>query len=99
MIISYGNRGTQDLAAKINSKSSRQTLPPELWKLALKRLAFLDSVHSILDFRTAPLGYGWEILKRERIGQFSVRINDQYKICFRFEDGDCHDVEIVDYHS
>jgi len=99
VIVSYANRGTQDISEKINSKAARRIIPIELWNLVVKRLAFLDSVYSLLDLKTAPRGYGWEILKRDRQGQHSLRINDQYRVCFRFEDGDCHDVEVVDYHS
>jgi proteic killer suppression protein len=99
VIRSYKNEGSQDIAEGLNTKSARQTLPTELWKIAVRRLAFIDSVQSLVDLRTSPRGYGWEILKKDRAGQHSIRINDQYRICFRFEEGDCSDVEIVDYHS
>lgn len=65
-------------------------------KAARVRLEVLDSVTSLADLELP--GFRLEALKGDRRGQFSIRINDQYRICFRWRDGDAHDVEIVDYH-
>lgn len=57
----------------------------------------LDTVENVLDLRVPP-GNRFEALKGNRQGQFSIRVNDQYRICFTWFDGDAHDVEFVDYH-
>ncbi|MDH3973022.1 MAG: type II toxin-antitoxin system RelE/ParE family toxin [Deltaproteobacteria bacterium] len=64
---------------------------------AKRKLAMLHLAIAIEDLRVPP-GNRLEVLKGERKGQFSIRINDQYRLCFRFEDGNAEDVEIVDYH-
>jgi len=60
------------------------------------RLEVLDAVTSLRDLELP--GFRLEALKGDRKGQYSIRINDQYRICFRWREGDAHDVEIVDYH-
>lgn len=65
-------------------------------RTALRRLVLLDAAGALSDLR-GP-GLSLEGLKRERAGQQSIRINDQWRICFRWEDGHAHDVEITDYH-
>lgn len=66
-------------------------------RAALRKLKQLDLARRIEDMR-APPGNRLEALSGDRVGQWSVRINDQWRVCFRFENGDAHDVEIVDYH-
>ena len=66
-------------------------------RVALRKLVQLDLALIIEDMR-APPGNRLEALKGDRAGQWSVRINDQWRICFRFEDGNALDVEIADYH-
>lgn len=66
-------------------------------RAALRKLEQLDLALTIEDMRIPP-GNRLEALKGDRAGQWSVRINDQWRVCFRFEDGDAFDVEIVDYH-
>ena len=68
-----------------------------LARVAERKLAQLDAAQT-LDFLKAPPGNHLEALKGDRKGQYSIRINDQWRICFRWEDGDVFDVEIVDYH-
>lgn len=65
--------------------------------VALRKLAMLNRATVITDLRVPP-GNQLEALKGDRLGQHSIRINDQWRICFRFENGDTFDVEIVDYH-
>ena len=65
--------------------------------VARRRLAWLDAAMQLSDLRVPP-GNRLEALKGDRRGQYSIRINDQWRICFRWEDGDADDVEIVDYH-
>ena len=66
-------------------------------RAARRRLEYLDSVSTLAELAAVP-GYRLEALKGDRRGQHSVRINDQWRICFTWEDGEAHDVEIVDYH-
>lgn len=65
--------------------------------LALSLGANVNSASSLEDLRVPP-NNRLEKLAKDRIGQYSIRINDQFRVCFRWEDGDAHDVEIVDYH-
>jgi len=65
-------------------------------KAARVRLALLDAAISLEDLRLP--GLRLETLKADRKGQYSIRINDKYRICFEWQDGDAHNVEIVDYH-
>jgi proteic killer suppression protein len=65
--------------------------------MALRKLRILDAAMSLNDLRVPP-GNRLERLRGERAGQHSIRINDQWRICFRWDEGDAHDVEIVDYH-
>ncbi len=69
----------------------------EVQKLALRKLRMLDAATRLDDLR-APPGNRLERLKGDRAGQHSVRINGQWRICFRWRDGNAHDVAIVDYH-
>jgi len=69
----------------------------KLQRRALRKLLLLDAAESLDDLRVPP-GNRLEKLVGDRKGQHSIRINDQWRICFRFRDGDAHDVEIVDYH-
>lgn len=66
-------------------------------RVALRKLRMLDAAASVTDLRTPP-GNRLEKLKGDREGQWSIRINDQWRICFTWADGDALDVEIVDYH-
>ncbi len=72
-------------------------LPTEILKRAAMRLTQLNAATSIEDLRFPPSNR-LEALKGDRKGQWSVRVNNQWRICFRFADGDAFDVEIVDYH-
>jgi proteic killer suppression protein len=66
-------------------------------KAALRKLRMLDAATSVDDLRVPP-GNRLERLRGDRAGQYSIRVNRQWRICFRWDDGDAHDVEIVDYH-
>lgn len=65
--------------------------------VAMRKLAMLNRAARIVDLRIPP-GNRLEALKHERAGQYSIRINGQYRVCFVWRNGDAHDVEIVDYH-
>ena len=72
-------------------------LPPEILKRAAMRLMQLDSAIRIEDLPLPPSNW-LEAPAHDRTGQWSIRINDQWRVCFRFETGDAYDVEIIDYH-
>jgi proteic killer suppression protein len=75
---------------------SRRT-PADIRRTAWKRLAILDAAVELSNLRVPP-GNRLEELTKDRKGQHSVRVNDQWRICFRWRDGNAYDVEIVDYH-
>jgi len=97
MIRSFQNQGTEDIFNGVNSKFARRTCPRTLWRIAARKLDQLDSVES-LDALRVPPGNRLEALKRDRAGQYSIRINDQYRICFVWQENGPGNVEIVDYH-
>jgi len=72
-------------------------LPPDIVRRALRKLSAVDAATKLEDLRVPP-GNRLHALEGDRLGQHSIRINDQWRIRFRFEDGDAHDVEICDYH-
>jgi len=92
----YLDRGTRDIAAEIPSKAARRSLPMELHEIARRRLAFLASAVSLDDLRTWP-GLNLHALDHDRRGQYAIRINDKYRICFCWDAGDADEVEITDY--
>ena len=96
MIRSFRNQGTEDVFDGTHSKAARKTCPPQLWAVAGRKFDQLNRV-SELQALAIPPGNHLEALKDERAGQHSIRINDQYRISFRWDDG-AHEVEIVDYH-
>lgn len=93
MIKTFANSETEQFFR--TAKSRR--LPPEIFKRAAMRLTQLQAATRIEDLRLPPSNR-LEPLAADRIGQWSIRINDQWRLCFRFQDGDAYDVEIVDYH-
>ena len=97
MIQSFKDVGTEDVFNGINSRASRNVCPQSVWKIASRKLDQIDSAVSIDDLRIPP-GNRLERLKGDREGQYSIRINEQYRICFFWEETGPTDVEIVDYH-
>jgi len=93
LIQSFADSYTERFYA--SGKSRR--LPAEIRKRAVMRLIQLNAATGIGDLRLPPSNQ-LERLRGERAGQWSVRINDQWRVCFRFKDGNAFDVEIVDYH-
>ena len=82
---------------KINNQIYSKKLPTDIQRIALRKLILIDNAVSINDLRVPP-GNRLEELHGDREGQYSIRINDQFRICFSFDGGDAYDVEIVDYH-
>ena len=79
----------------LTGKSRR--LPPDILKRALMRLIQLHAAMVVEDLRLPPSNH-LETLGGERVGQWSIRINNQWRVCFRFEAGNAYDVDVVDYH-
>lgn len=97
MILSFRNEGTEAIFNGENTKAARQTCPEWLWKVAQRKLDQLDSAVRLEDLRIPP-GNRLEALSGDRKGQYSIRINDRYRICFVWTENGPDQVEIVDYH-
>ena len=97
MIQSFKDAGSEAIFNGIKSKSARNALPIVLWKVAARKLDQLDSASQLSDLR-APPGNHLEALSGERLGQYSIRINQQYRICFVWTTQGPDKVEVVDYH-
>jgi len=97
MIKSFKNRATEDVFNGKVTKGARKICPKSLWGIASRKLDQLDSVISLDELRVPP-GNRLETLSGNRKGQFSIRINDQYRICFNWTENEPDDVEITDYH-
>ena len=93
MIVSFGSKVTE----RIWQGQASRRLPADIQDRALRKLRQLDASRTVEDLRNPP-GNRLEALKGQRAGQMSIRINDRWRICFRWVDHDAHDVEIVDYH-
>ena len=97
MIASFKDKATEDVFNGVSSKEARKSCPRTLWKVAARKLDQLDSVATLDELRVPP-GNRLEALSRDRNGEHSIRINDQYRICFIWSDAGPAQVEITDYH-
>lgn len=86
-----------DETKKIYQRQSSRKLPDDIQQVALRKLRMLNNAISINDLRVPPANR-LEKLSGNRAGQWSIRINDQWRVCFRWEGSDAYDVEITDYH-
>lgn len=93
MIKTFADRHAQELYA--TGGSGR--LPPDITRRAARKLEYLDLATRLDDLKTPPSNRLHE-LGRDRKGQYSISVNDQWRICFRLVDGDAYDVGITDYH-
>lgn len=93
MIISFKNKETE----KVYNREGSNKLPRNIQQVALRKLRMINNAKSLSDLRIPPANR-LEILKSNRKGQFSIRINDQWRICFIWRDVDAYEVEIADYH-
>ena len=93
MIKSFADKRTEG----IYLRRSEKRLPTETQQAALRKLRMLNNAKSIQDLRSPP-GNRLEKLKGDRAGQYSIRINDQWRVCFEWRDDNAYEVEITDYH-
>ena len=93
MIKSFKSKETQ----KVFRRAFSRKLPQDIQKTAYRRLAFLHSARELKDLLLPPSNR-LEKLHGDRQGQYSIRINEQWRICFKWQDGDAYEVEIMDYH-
>jgi proteic killer suppression protein len=93
MIRSFADKITEQVASGRNPKG----FPADLLKVARRKLFILDNAGTLDDLRVPPANR-LEALKADRAGQHSIRVNDQFRLCFRWVDGNAEDVEFVDYH-
>ncbi len=98
MIGTFANQGAQDVFDGKNTAAARRSCPKTLWNVAYRKLDQLDSAVKLVDLRIPP-GNRLEALKGEWKGFHSIRINEQYRICFRWTVVGPDDVQIVDYHK
>ncbi len=94
----FADRGTRELYDGVPSKAARSVVPAALRQRSIDKLTILDAAVSLDQLRIPP-GNRLEALRGNRAGQHSIRINDQYRICFRWTEAGAIDVEIVDYHN
>jgi proteic killer suppression protein len=97
MIVNFSDRGSEDIFDGKNSASARKTCPNQIWNVAQRKLDQIDSATELIDLAIPP-GNRLEALSGKRVGQHSIRINDQYRICFIWTKSGPVDVEITDYH-
>ena len=98
MIQSFANQATRDVFDGVRSKAASKICPSNLWGVARRKLDQLNWADVLEDMR-APPGNRLEKLRGDRKGQYSIRINDQFRVCFVWTDRGPGDVEIVDYHG
>ena len=96
MIVSFGNRLAEDLFDDRQSKAVR-AFPPELRRVARRKLLYLHDAAELRDLRVPP-GNRLERLKGNLKGFHSIRINEQWRVVFRWRDGNAAEVQVVDYH-
>ena len=93
MIKTFANKETE----KLFQREVSRVLPSDIQRKARLKLEILDAVERLDDLKVPP-GNRLEKLSGNREGQYSIRVNQQWRICFQLKDGDCYEVEIVDYH-
>jgi proteic killer suppression protein len=96
-ILSFADTGTDDVFNGRDSRAARHVCPSALHRIARRKLDALNAAHT-LDDLTRPPGNRLEALKGARRGQHSIRVNDQYRVCFRWTAAGAADVALVDYH-
>jgi proteic killer suppression protein len=97
VIASFGDQGTVDLFNGRDTRAARRSCPAALWRVARRKLDQLNAATRLETLRVPP-GNRLEALSGDRAGQHSIRVNDRYRLCFRWREAGAEAVEIVDYH-
>jgi proteic killer suppression protein len=97
VIVSFRDKGTEDVYNGENTKAARRTCPSSIWGVVHRKFDMIDAAAKLGDLRVPP-NNSLEKLSKDRIGQHSIRINDQYRICFVWSEQGAEAVEITDYH-
>jgi proteic killer suppression protein len=97
VIQSFKNKSSEDIFNGRNTKDARKLCPRLLWNVATRKMDQLDSARSLEDLKVPP-GNRLEALSGSRQGQYSIRINEQYRICFFWTESGPADIEVADYH-
>lgn len=97
VILGFRDKGTEDVFDGLDSRAARRRCPATLWRIARRKLDVLNAAKALGDIRSLPRNR-LELLKGYRKGQYSIRINDQYRICFFWTAEGPSQVEITDYH-
>lgn len=97
MIKSFCDKGTEDIFDRNNTREARQTCPRQIWRVAQRKLDQLNGTVSLESLKIPPDNF-LESLKADRNGQHSIRVNDQFRVCFVWTDDGAENVEITDYH-
>jgi len=98
VIISFADDGTENIFNGTNTRAARKNCSSQIWRIAQRKLDQLDSATELHDL-AVPRGNHLEALSGDRQGQHSIKINDQYRICFIWTKSGPLDVEIIDYHK
>jgi len=97
MIRTFRDHGTEDVFDGADTRAARRACPRALWAIARRKLDQLNRVRDLRELKVPP-GNRLERLRGDRSEQYSIRINDQYRVCFFWENGYADEVEITDYH-
>lgn len=97
MIVTFKDKASEDVFNGKSSRAARLACPQNIWRIARRKLDQLDSVSTLQELLVPP-GNRLEALSGNRKGQYSIRINDQFRICFVWTDAGPDAVEITDYH-
>lgn len=97
MIVSFADQGTEDVYNGVDSKDARKICPGDIVRIAVRKLTQLNQAVTLEDMRVPP-GNRLEKLRADREGQYSIRVNDQYRVCFVWSDSGAEQVQITDYH-
>jgi len=96
VILNFADRTSEDIFHGVDSKHARR-VPTAVWKVAARKLDMLNAAHTLKDLRVPPANR-LEALKGRWAGSHSIRINDQYRLVFKWGEGNAKDVLITDYH-
>jgi proteic killer suppression protein len=96
MIINFVDQITEDIFNGFDTKQARR-IPSAVWKIAIRKLDMLNAAHEWKDLRIPPANQ-LETMKGKWTGSHSIRINDQFRVVFKWTDGNPRDIQIIDYH-